>query len=98
MEGPSPGLHNLCFEDATSEHPARATFTYYEGSEQKEMVLTIAMVRKHMVNLEHAEGERETFFVTCECTTLYLDTQNHSLFRQWAHRNGVPLGSQLLGK
>ncbi len=98
MEGPSPVIHNLLFEEKTSQQPACITFTYYDGSTPHEMRFTADMVRKNQVRVQGLEDEVETYFVRCTETTLHLDESNQSLFRQWAHRQGIHLGSQLMGK
>ncbi len=98
MEGPSPIVHNLLFEEATPSHPARISFTYYVDGTPTEMCITPDMVRTGQVRVQGLDDDVETFFVNCQWTTLHLDEQNRSLFRQWAHRQGIHLGSQLMGK
>ncbi|MEK7632032.1 MAG: hypothetical protein AAB445_04190 [Patescibacteria group bacterium] len=74
------------------------TFTYYQDGEPKEMVITINMVRRDKVSVQHSFGLYEMFYVMGGCTFLCLDTENRDLFIQWAKRNGLPHVSQLISK
>ncbi len=98
MEDPSPIIHNLLFEDSAADHPARITFTYMDGATPHEIVLTPDMVRDGQVRVHGLDDDVATFVVTCQTTELFLDEENQALFRQWCHRQNIPVGSQLMSK
>ena len=96
MEGPSPIIQNLLFNDV----PPRITFTYDFNGTPKEMSFTPEDVRTRKLRaqpLVTSDEDCETYVQTCDYVVLFLDEENQSLYRQWCNRHSPALGNQPAG-